>query len=294
MITRILERPRHSSWCRAFVIVFAATILSSCRLIALDRAAVSELADARGFQARQIQAGDFKLLVLYRGLKTDSRLTVYFEGDGFAFRRKTLPSKDPTPKNPLAMDLALSDDSAAVAYIARPCQYLDDKDLELCSARYWTTHRYAEEVLDSISHAVDWLLAQRPATSHQPLDLVGYSGGGAIAALLAARRDDVRSLVTLSANLDLDRWTSELELTPFIYSLNPADQGDELRTLHQLHLVGDDDDRVPPYVAESYARQVAGEHIQVEHHADFDHSCCWLDLWPARLNRFRDELAVAQ
>ena len=49
--------------------------------------------------------------------------------------------------------------------------------------------------------------------------LVGYSGGGAIAVLLAARRLDVAGVITVSADLDLAYWTQRDGLAPLSGSL---------------------------------------------------------------------------
>lgn len=145
-------------------------------------------------------------------------LSVYIEGDGLAWLTPTLPSTDPTPRHPLALQLALAQAEGRAAYLARPCQYQEGKredngegrqDANLdakqempfppCSQRYWTGSRFAPEVIDAMDNAVSQLMQRHGASA---LVLVGYSGGGSVAALLAMRRTDVIRLVTVAGNLD--------------------------------------------------------------------------------------------
>ncbi len=116
--------------------------------------------------------------------------------------------------------------------------------------------------------------------------LFGYSGGGAIAALVAARRDDVGSLVTVAGNLDHVAWTSLHKVSPLHGSLNPAAAATSLRNLPQVHFVGGDDAIVPPSIAESYrARIPESERVAIEVIAGYGHRCCWENDWPDLLCR---------
>lgn len=201
-------------------------------------------------------------------------LTIYIEGDGLAWISRTRPSSNPTPINPLALSLAMKDQGRAV-YLGRPCQYVEDKH---CARKYWTSERFAPEVVDSMDDAVSQLKAKMQASK---LVLVGYSGGGAIAALVAARRHDVIRLVTVAGNLDPQKWTQLLNVTPLTGSLNPADYWEKLVNIPQLHLVGGNDITVPLFVAESYqARFPDGKKPPIKIVAGFDHHCCWSTQWP--------------
>lgn len=201
-------------------------------------------------------------------------LTIYIEGDGLAWVSRTKASSNPTPINPLALALAMKDQGRA-AYLGRPCQYVVDIH---CSAKYWTSERFAPEVIRSMNDAVSLVKAQRNA---KQLVLVGYSGGGAVAALVAARRDDVVRLITVAGNLDTQKWTQQLNVSPLTGSLNPADYWEKLIDISQLHLVGEDDTSVPLFVAESYqARFPAEKKPEIKVVAGFDHHCCWSTQWP--------------
>ena len=86
-----------------------------------------------------------------------------------------------------------------VAYLARPCQFMPMDRNPQCAVPYWTGKRYTPEVIASMNDAVDRLVARVPG---QPVNLIGYSGGGAVAVLIAARRHDVATLRTVAGNLD--------------------------------------------------------------------------------------------
>ena len=65
------------------------------------------------------------------GLATIIRI---IEGDGAEWPGKFQPPADPTPDNPLTLRLALRDPDTPVAYIGRPCQYLDH---DCCWVHAW-------------------------------------------------------------------------------------------------------------------------------------------------------------
>src|SRR5262245_47741315 len=121
-----------------------------------------------------------------------STLVVYVESDGATWPAADLPPADPTPKNALALRLAVAHPGGPVAYLGRPCQYLDDTALEQCDASLWAGARFSERAVAMMDAALGHL-AQ--ATGARQIALVGYSGGGTMAALLAARRLDVECLV---------------------------------------------------------------------------------------------------
>ena len=244
-------------------------------------------AEDQSFTITQAKTGEFQLVTFHRGLSDADSLIIYIEGDGRVARTRTQLSKDPTPRKPVGLELALADPSPAVLYIARPCQYLDEEQLSTCSPRYWSLSRYAEEVVAATNQVIERALetADRPG---MPIGLVGYSGGGAVAALIAARRDDISWLVTIAGNLDHNKWTEIHDLTPLYDSLNPPDYAAELQEIPQLHLVGEEDENIPPSVAESYAKAFANRaNVEVEVVPDSDHHCCWERTWPLPLCRFQ-------
>ena len=226
--------------------------------------------------------GGFLLLTyLRRGKSPNRRLAVYIEGDGRKWPSPDRPPADPTPRESLVMELAVRHPSNPVLYIARPCQFLDAHQLAACHPSYWTDRRYAPEVVAAISKAIDRV---RTEVRAHDVELIGFSGGATIAALLAARRRDVARLITIAGNLDVGAWVKDGGLTPLSGSLDPADYATALRGLDQTHFVGEDDKVVPPLVQKSFmAKLGTASKARLVSVPDFDHHCCWVGEWPRLL-----------
>jgi len=266
---------------RGCALVLAALLVSGCASVPSPEsrnATANELARSHHWQAQQIDSQPFSLKAFRPEQFGDgSRLTIYLEGDGFAWVTASQPSTDPTPIDPVALRLALAQPNGNAAYLGRPCQYLKSA---ACSRDYWTDARFAVEVVASLDRAVDTLKQQAHA---QTLQLVGYSGGAAIALLLAARRNDVDSVITVAGNLDHQAWTRFHRVQPLTRSLNPGDFGPALSHLRQVHLVGADDPVIPPELT----RQFVAEHpsqpaAQIQVMPGYNHHCCWAEHWSER------------
>ena len=219
-------------------------------------------------------AGPFIRAYLKAATGGAAALTVYVEGDGARWRAADLPPADPTPENPLALRLAIQDGAPAVAYLGRPCQYLDDAVLAECDPALWTRGRYSEEAIAIELRALEAVVKASGATH---LTLIGHSGGGAMAALLAARRNDVACLSTLASPLDIVAWTSAIGVSPLRSSINPLDQAARLTAIPQVHFTGGRDDTVPPASIERYLRVVP--QAREVRFARYDHDCCWVEEW---------------
>ena len=244
------------------------------------------LATKFGLKKHILRAGVFDLTGFSRfSSENPATLTIYIEGDGRAWLSRSQQSGDPTPTEPDVLTMAARHPpgSGPVLYLARPCQYTVRNPARGCYSRYWSGHRYAPEVIASVDTAIEQV---KRLTGAKSLVLIGYSGGGVVAALLAARRTDVAELITIAANLDHAEWTRQEGLTPLSGSLNPADFTDRLQTIRQTHFVGDDDDVVSPRVVDSYLRRMADRsRTRVITVDGFDHDCCWVENWPNVLMR---------
>lgn len=248
-----------------------------------------DLAQAAGWRWEILSAGAFDLAVAAPPRRTGEVLTVYLEGDGFAYVNARQPALDPTPTDPVSLKLAFADPgTGAVAWVGRPCQYTLPNHGRNCRTAIWTTGRYAPEVVDSMGMAVDEL--KRRSGSGRVI-LVGYSGGGAIAVLLAARRADVVQIITVVANLDLEYWTRRDGLSPLAGSLDPARQPAEtLGRIPQLHFTGGQDRTVGTDVVRSYLRHLSPlSPARLVEIPDFTHSCCWAKDWRLLLAQHGNE-----
>lgn len=241
------------------------------------------MAHDAGWSHRVIAAGSFDITSVSSAAGASDLLTVYIEGDGLAFLDRATVSDDPTPLDPLALRLALAAPQRPAAWLARPCQYALPDHARNCGPALWTNRRYAPEAVESLDRAIDTL---KSATGARRLVLVGYSGGGVVAALLAARRTDVAGFVTVAADLDVDYWVQRDQLAPLTGSLDPVTLVDRLAAVPQVHFVGGRDRVVGADVVRAYvARLPSPNGAAVVEIADYDHRCCWADSWPALLAR---------
>jgi hypothetical protein len=204
-------------------------------------------------------------------------LTIYIEGDGFAWISDDMPSNNPTPMVATSLKMAIHDQkNDAVVYLARPCQFVFNDEWKGCRSEYWTNLRFSPEVINAMNQAVDYLKKYYHA---KQIVLIGYSGGGAIAALIAARRTDVVRLITVAAILDVKQWVHQENLTPLNGSLNPADAWRNLISIPQTHWVGGKDTVVPKEVAYAFAERFpATKKPTIKVISGFDHVCCWAHL----------------
>jgi len=274
--------------------------LSLLALLALASCISSPLAErqskadllvaSKGWHKLRLPAVEFALTAYVPSkIAATDTLTIYIEGDGLAWLTRSVASDNPTPRHPVGLELATRHPHNAVAYLARPCQYVDQQDWGRCKQAYWTSDRFAPEVITASNLAIDTIKQRFGA---KRLVLVGYSGGGAVAALIAARRHDVAQLVTVAGNLDHHAWTNSHHVQPLKGSLNPADAWQGLQGIPQLHLVGGKDKNITVEVVESFAARFPAQHrpiIKVV--PDADHACCWAEKWPALLPPLPDAVS---
>lgn len=213
---------------------------------------------------------------------------IYIEGDGVTQilrKNKRYRSINPTPVNPVALHLAAHDKHDNVAYIARPCQYSSEMQDEtrICGSGLWKNGRYSEEAVSLMNNTINEIKARYNLTD---LHLVGYAGGGAIATILAAKRDDIASLRTVAGILDHEAFTHHHDIASFDTSLNPIDFAEELYMIPQHHFIGGNDDYVPPLVLHSYL-QALGK-TQCAHYTfiqEAEHEAGWVEKWPEFLKK---------
>ncbi len=263
--------------------VVLATWLVACLLTACagdPNVHADAMAQPAGLRRDQVQAGLFVLTTYSRITRTDQALTVYIEGDGLAWRSRNQASDDPTPHRALGLSLAAADRAPNVVYLARPCQFTPMAANPRCAVTYWTDKRYAEEVVTSMNIAVTQYLQRLPG---QRVNLVGYSGGGALAVLIAARRDDVASLRTVAGNLDHVAVNRLHRVSPIPGSLNAIDIAQRVAAIPQLHVSGDDDKVVPTFVTRTFVDAV-GSCAQLRVVEGMAHESDWAGKWPALLS----------
>ena len=264
------------------------TLFSACNTIP-DRHDYAEIIAQKGNMTKKIiESGHFSLTT-YSKLNNENTdlLIAYIEGDGYAFQGKHRLSRDPTPKDPVGLKLAIQDPNPSVVYIARPCQYLTTEQLKTCSPEYWSTHRYSEETVSAIDNVINGF-----ARGYREIVLVGYSGGGTIAALIAARHQNIKTLITVAANLDHKTWTDIHQVSPLESSLNAKDNALLLKNTKQWHFAGGKDEIVPVPVINSYMQSTGNySNARMIVIPEFDHQCCWVENWKELLCELGEEFS---
>lgn len=265
--------------CAAFLLLAGGCAGQHASSFGGSRESLENWALARGFHAETIDAGRFRIFSMLRRQFASATLPVYIEGDGAPWPSAFRPPRDPTPLRPVPLLLADRDPSPAAAYLGRPCQYLGEEERNQCGNGYWSDRRFSPEVLEAMNIAVTRLKQHAGA---RRVRLIGYSGGGVVAALLAMRRDDVTEWVTIAAPLALSDWTAAQGLSPLTGSLDPLTQPASAITRTATHFAGAKDSIVPPAIV---ARFVGVHGGRLETLADFDHDCCWERDWAQLLRR---------
>ena len=236
---------------RYFIAGVFCFILAGCATINAGYRAADEIASRKHFQKEYVKTSLCSLTAFYNFTHPGASLTLYIEGDGFAWQTRHELSSDPTPRHPLVLSLAAIDPSENVAYIARPGQLTASGQPD-CDPVYWSDKRFSEEVVSAINSAIDHL---KEESGSKEISLIGYSGGAAIAVLVAARRSDIISLRTIAGNLDHEALTRYQGVSPLAGSLNPIDVVEKIKGLPQRHFIGSDDKVVPAFIAQSFVQR---------------------------------------
>ncbi|MFM0212372.1 alpha/beta hydrolase [Paraburkholderia sediminicola] len=244
----------------------------------LDRNAHADsLAGPAGLKRELINTDSFVLTAFSRISRTGAPLDLYIEGDGLAWISRNEPSLDPTPSEALGLALAATDPAPNVVYLARPCQFAPMAMNPRCGVPYWTSKRFAPEVVASMNEAVSQFAARVPG---QRINLVGYSGGGALAVLIAARRADVASIRTVAGNLD-DEFVNRLhDVSSMPQSENAIDFASRVAAIPQIHFSGADDTVVPPSVAQRFVNAAGVRCARALTVPDLAHNSDWSVRWP--------------
>ncbi|MDX1692267.1 MAG: dienelactone hydrolase family protein [Ketobacteraceae bacterium] len=263
-----------------YLITLLSLTLTACQSLPTEQA----FAKAYGANLQYIQGAPYVHAVYVNPaafrIQTDqgtgNYLHVYIEGDANAFVNGKV-SVNPTPDNPLMLALMQKDEQPAI-YLGRPC-YFNPEDHQ-CSPDVWTRQRYSKAVVHSMAAALKTF-----SHAYEGVVLMGHSGGGALAVLLAEKEPKTRMVVTLAGNLDTFSWALEHNYQPLKQSLNPLEQPPLPTRIIQIHYAGADDRVIDADWVQAYAEK--------QHRAEFQrllavsHTEGWQEFWPQVLDKLQ-------
>lgn len=265
--------------------ILATTSLTGCiqHLPPYERESAQRIAMPVFMLPRTVHAEPFDLKAYERVHQKGEIANLYIEGDGVAFSQNDTPMLGITPSNPVGLRLATQDASANVIYLARPCQYkMGMVGGAECPESFKNEKRFSAEVIQAYNNALDDIKARNEITG---FNIIGYDGGGAIAAILAAGRTDIKSLRTVAANLDHQAATKlHKKVTVLTDSLNAVDFAPQLTRMPQHHFIGKTDKDMPPIIYNSYAQSIADGtclHVTMVENASHEHG--WTEQWKSLL-----------
>lgn len=249
--------------------------VSGC--VTLSRQEVADnIGISAGFKKEIVTTDYFALTVYTKITQKNAPVNIYIEGDGFAFVSRSKISSDPTPTNPLTLKLAAADPSKNIVYIARPCQYTDHSLNKVCREEYWSSKRFSAEVIKSIDQAISYIVNR---DQFQEVHLIGFSGGAAVAVLVAAQRNDISSIRTVSGNLDHVAVSRYHNVSLLGGSLNPIDVAPQIKNIPQRHFIGANDKIVPLFISERFLDAMGASKDVVTIVKGCSHQEGWVKQW---------------
>ena len=236
-------------------------------------------AERHNLVREDIVRGDLPVVV-YRdqNIPHSSSIHFYFDGDGQPWVGGKRIAEDPTTRSKLILDLMAADPAANIL-IGRPCYYMKAHSRPAsCNTSLWTSHRYSKRIVAVMREVIiEQIQKYRP----QEIVLIGYSGGGTIAALIASELEDADVLITIAANLNVDLWSELHGYTPLARSLNEHNFPSLPKQLRQIHFVGSEDSNVPRPILQSIVDKQSN--AKIIERVGYTHECCWPKDWASTL-----------
>ena len=256
-----------------------AWLILSLHVLSACQSPVTKLQDqAEQLQLKRLEwpANSYFISLFYQPGNTSKPLHVYLEGDGQPWLKGLSPAIDPTTRDSLMLPLLALDQSPAL-YLGRPCYNGHAQDVG-CDPRIWTSARYSREVVDALASALESFCK---TYGYQHIVLMGHSGGGTLALLLAQRLPQTQLVITLAGNYDIDAWADYHHYLRLTESLNPAQQ--HPTGIPEWHFLGELDTVIPPQLFVTALKQRTNSQIEIL--PNIEHQRGWQAIWPQLLNR---------
>lgn len=268
-------------------LLVATGLLSACYLPTMDmkKQTTMRMAVPNSMFERAIEADPYNITVYERILTKGTTANVYIEGGEMVWDDFLRDRETATPSNPLALHLATRDNAQNIIWLARPCQftYAPKIDHSECTREEWADGRFSVTNLRAMNAALDNVKKKYGYTG---FNLIGVQDGAGVAVHLAAARNDILSLRTVSGMLDTDVFRQvykpeKHETVVGAASKNPGIHASALARLPQQHFIGEWSDEVGPAMAQTF-RQNAGNSscIRVLEVKGVTDEKGWVNRWP--------------
>lgn len=240
-----------------------------------------ELAQQTNYKPLVVNFSYFPIQIFYQEHQS-KHAAIYIEGDGLVINSHGDIALNPTPTDPMALKLASVDRrSITKIVIHRPYHYVVSENP---NSKYWTTARYAPEVIQSISEVIK--ICQR-RFNFETIELIAYSGGASVALLLTSRIKGIIKLISFAGNLDHKSWTRYHDTEPLIESLDPIENREILAKIKQIHFLGTDDDNTTLDLGIKYKEQINSEMVKIIPIDGFSHDSNWPSIWKEQLMKLK-------
>ena len=276
-------RPKADKQASKVTGLFVSSCLSSLLLFSCATPSENHIEAARemGLQDVVVNSGQFHhRIYLNKHVQQQldhSVIHVYLDGDGTPWESHRWITDDPSPRNFLVLRMMMQDQVPAIL-LGRPC-YLGFSQSTACHHKYWTSHRYSEHVVFSMTKVLNsWIQSKH----YKKVVLIGYSGGGTLAMLMAPTIKSVDTVLTVAANLDIVAWSQLHGYSPLFGSLNPVEFSLP-EDIKQIHLSGEDDKVVPTNIVKKIVKK--NSQAKFFSFTNYNHRCCWDDDWFGLLTR---------
>ncbi|MGK0381737.1 MAG: pimeloyl-ACP methyl ester carboxylesterase [Flavobacteriales bacterium] len=264
-----------SGWCSLM------TLLSGCQLstsMHFEQRLQQQSANGFPFRVQHKKSSQFNHLIISDIKRESGVLDVYIHGDSHKFLSGETNNNDDL--QPMIWDLMRHDPNDKV-FVGRPCYFLI-KQNDKCESKYWLSHRYSDNVVNAMVEVVNGFTRDYPLKNVQ---LIGYSGGGAIAILMAHKISNLSAVITIAGNLDIKLWQQHHRYKPLSGSLNPFDSALTKDVTH-WHFSGDKDIEVLSRWMLSFAKKHHGNGVVLP---NVGHDRGWVERWPSILARVNNE-----
>lgn len=261
--------------------IFTAFFLFGCSSDQLRINKAFDLAAQNNYQPAIISSSQFPIQIFYQE-HNSKHAVIYLEGDGLVINKYGNVALNSTPTDPMALRLASADKRPLTKIVInRPYQYVKTANP---NSKYWTTARYAPEIIQSILEVIKICQQQ---FHFETIELIAYSGGATVALLLAPHLKNLEGIVSFAGNLDHKNWTSYHHTEPLFESLDIMQSKKTIRKIRQIHFLGTSDANTTIDLGMAYKQQINSDNISIMPIDGFDHDSNWPSVWQEQLVKLK-------